>query len=111
MRVASSGGDMSSGTSVWGVKVSVWVLVPVLLSLACGQRDIKKPPSELEEEQADAEAMPQPVKLDSATKPNTLTDGPVADAPQPGDGPAGDRGPDGPIECVPACGTGQACNN
>jgi hypothetical protein len=91
---------------------SVWVVLPMLLALACGQRDIKKPPNEPDEDPMDAQAMPPPVKLDSASKPNTLTDGPVADAPQQADGPSpGDAGPDGPLECVPACGTGQTCNN
>jgi hypothetical protein len=103
---------MSLGQSVRVVKGSLWVL-PVLVSLACGTRDIKKPAPDPEEDQLDAQAMLPPVKLDSAVKPNTLTDGPpaAADAPLASDGPGPDLGPDGPIECVPACGTGQACNN
>src|SRR5688572_24414155 len=112
MRVSSSGGFMYE-KSLDGVRGSAWVLLPALLVLACGQRDIKKPMPD-EEEQQDAEATPLPgVKLDSATKPSTLTDGPAAtaDAPQGSDGLAPDMGPDGPLECIPACGTGQVCNN
>jgi hypothetical protein len=102
---------MSSGQWVPGRR---WVVVMVVLALGCGAKNIKKPSPDPDEDEPDAEVTPPPTKVDSAAKPGTLTDGPppAADVPPPPkDGPPADTGPDGPIECIPACGTDQVCNN
>jgi hypothetical protein len=98
---------------------SGWLLLlPALSLLACGVKDIARPEGGVDpSDEADADdTTPLPVRHDaSADKPKTTVDAPISavDAPigSSSDATTVDAGPDGPIECVPPCGAGMACNN